>query len=53
MGCLVYVMAEFPVGIKVAAVLLVLMAGHCPFPNIFPGGLVMINALQASGQGNL
>lgn len=46
-------MAEFPVVIKAAAVLLILMAGDSPFPNISPGGLVMINTLLASGKGNL
>lgn len=46
-------MAEFPVVIKAAAVLLIPMAGDSPFPNISPGGLVMIKALLVSVQGNL
>lgn len=46
-------MAEFPVVIKAAAVLLMLMAGDSPFPNISPGGLAMVNALLASSRGNL
>lgn len=53
MGCLVYAKAEFPVVIKAAAVLLIIMVGDSPFPNFSSGGLVMINALLAPGRGNL